>query len=110
MTDACCCIDVTDTVTVLEHRLRKARKPHRCGECRRTIPAGARYWFESWVFEGEFGNHKTCELCMSVRNDRFPCGFAYGYVWADLLDCLAEYNEPDRSWLDPPTHPIIVES
>lgn len=41
----------------------KARKPHRCGECRRTIEAGERYRTQGGKHDGEFVWHRTCLHC-----------------------------------------------
>jgi hypothetical protein len=64
--------------------VRRARKEHRCAECRETIPAGARYEYQSGIWEGDPFSHKTCLSCVEIR-DHFACdGYIYGELWNDL--------------------------
>lgn len=66
--------------------IRKARKDHRCVECRETIKAGDRYEFVSGVWDGEPAAYKTCLSCVEIR-DHFACeGYLIGEVWNDLED------------------------
>ena len=107
----CCVVDVQgeSNPSFCSLVVRKARKVHRCVECRRVIPRGARYIEESGRWEYGWGRYRTCELCYNVRRDRFQCGWYYGHMWDDLLDAFGEKFEDD-SWLMPPTHPIMVET
>lgn len=41
----------------------RAKKEHRCQECCRTIPIGARYQYCKGLFDGAFFTHKVCERC-----------------------------------------------
>lgn len=41
----------------------KARKQHRCDECRKTIEVGDVYVYASGKFDGQFFSVKTCRLC-----------------------------------------------
>jgi hypothetical protein len=96
-------------------RIRKSRKPHKCCECERTIPAGAPYWRETLLWD-YWRQYETCELCYAIRKDRFTCGFIYGSMWEEIrlwADDIAQVPEEgedmdDISWVDPPTHPIEV--
>ena len=84
---ACCCIDVDDTVDLARDEWRKANKEHRCGECGEVIKKGERYEHASLLFEGDWSTHKTCELCVRIRTDFFPCGFYYGFLREDFREC-----------------------
>lgn len=110
---ACCCIDVFDGNEFEAEINRRARKKYTCCECRRTIPVGAGYWVASIKYEGDWSRFRTCELCKSVRDDRFSCGFIFENMWQDMRECLespcnCEGDCDCDSWLDPPTHPIEV--
>ena len=46
---------------------RKARKLHRCGECRGPIRSGDSYEYVSGIWEGDFCTFKTCLQCVELR-------------------------------------------
>jgi hypothetical protein len=86
-------IDDADTVTMLEYaRPVKARKAHRCNECRRTIEPGETYQTEAFMFEGEFNRHKTCAHCWVVRDWlTAECGgMVYGQVEEDAREHVVD--------------------
>ncbi len=93
MFDSCICINPDDTATLLGRRQRKARKRHKCGECNHTIHPGQMYEADAIVFEGEFTIHKTCILCVRVRNSLFECGWYYGGVWEDVHEACCDGDE-----------------
>jgi len=66
----------------------KARKAHRCYECRETIPRGMKYERVSGIWKGSPLRYKTCLSCVEIRTHftRGPdCeGFYYGQLWPDL--------------------------
>lgn len=47
----------------------KARKEHRCCECRATINKGELYQREGVVFEGTARTYKTCSKCKKLRQE-----------------------------------------
>ncbi len=51
----------------------KARKDHRCCECRKTIPKGEEYQACSGKFDGAFFYEKTCAACAEIRRT-YSCG------------------------------------
>lgn len=67
--------------------IRKARKPHKCYECGDAIPAGSKYEYYSGIWEREPFSHKTCLLCVEIR-DHFACGggWLFGELWNDLAE------------------------
>lgn len=42
----------------------KARKAHKCVECKEAIAPGERYEYTFFIFEGEPSYHRTCEFCV----------------------------------------------
>lgn len=46
---------------------RKARKSHRCSECRKAIPAGETYHDERLAFDGHAYGVKTCARCHRLK-------------------------------------------
>lgn len=57
----------------------RARKPHRCGECSRTIQPGETYQRAAGCWWGDFWHMVTCAHCAALR----PM----------VRDVDAEYNE-----------------
>jgi len=85
------CLYIDDPVLVLSGGWPQARKPHRCYECGRTIDPGERYHRQSFVFEGDFDEVKTCAHCIAtidlgVALTGCPRAWYYGGVFADDLD------------------------
>ena len=64
----------------------RARKPHRCCECRDVIPVGAQYERAAGKSDGDIWVAKTCLPCAEVRR-AFACG---GWVYGDLWEQAAE--------------------
>jgi hypothetical protein len=71
----------------------KARKAHRCYECRRTITAGSYYESVVGKWDGDFLTFKTCLDCMNIR-DGLTCGsgFTYGELWENISEVFDEIN------------------
>lgn len=65
----------------------KARKEHRCVECRQLIPVGAEYARESGKGDGGIFTEKTCATCFEIRAT-FTCGRGYffGTLWEDMTE------------------------
>lgn len=108
---SCCCGSLTLAVRAVKsgrRDIKRARKPHKCIECKRVIPRGAPYRYETALIAARWYQYHTCMICASIRDDRFACGWTWGELWADLCECLGGgFAEP---WLDPPTEPIKVTS
>ena len=45
----------------------KAKKSHKCCECRRPIKIGDEYERVAGVWDGDFAYFKTCESCAGLR-------------------------------------------
>lgn len=92
MTYSSCDCDY-DAPSFFNRETRKARKPHKCGECRAVIEPGETYehvrgkWEEICVF-------KTCALCLELRRwavISVPCFcFAYESLHENVRDMVTE--------------------
>lgn len=49
--------------------LRKARRAHRCCECRGEISIGEAYEYASGIWDGSADSFKTCMPCAEQRNE-----------------------------------------
>lgn len=82
-----------ETPSVCSSQMRRARKPHRCDECRRTIEPGELYQRTWGVWDGEPDSFKACGICIQFRDyvlAHVPCFcWAYGNVIVDGLETLA---------------------
>ena len=92
--DMCMVDDADGWVTMLSSGLRTARKAHKCHECGRTIKTAELYRSESYIYEGEFQNHKTCPQCLICRQwlEKECKGWVYGGVGEDVAE---HYHEAD---------------
>lgn len=67
----------------------KARKLHRCHECRRVIFPGEEYEYVVGSWEGDIVSHKTCTDCVSVRDELFET-YYYGGIREGLHEMISE--------------------
>lgn len=70
----------------------KARKPHRCVECREEIKRGESYQSASGKFDGEIFREKTCAACADIRNV-YSCGSspAFGAMWNEFEENVFDH-------------------
>lgn len=47
--------------------VRKARKPHICGDCKGVISIGERYTYISGIWDGDPSSHHRCQDCTHLR-------------------------------------------
>jgi hypothetical protein len=88
----CLYIDDNDEFEHLSAGYRKARKEHTCGECRRTIEPGERYWFDTMVEVG-YGirTEKMCSHCQGVIDVGIALTGCHRSWWyGHVLDWLDE--------------------
>lgn len=83
-----CDIGVDEFSTMIDSRINKARKEHKCHECGDTINIGEKYHVQKEVYEGCFSTHKTCLPCMEVRDTYLINGYYWGRIWEDLGECM----------------------
>lgn len=89
---------------------RRARKDHRCTECRQPIAKGVTYEYASGIWDGRPDSFKTCLPCAEIRN-HFACGgWIYGQLWSDLHEnffpdmtaggpCMTGLSPAAKQWL-----------
>lgn len=90
-----------DYVNLIDQSTRKARKIHKCAECRRSIRVGESYFHEYLAYEGKRYGYNTCAHCMQARDfyiHEIQGEFSYG----DLYECLSDYSYewPNKFYLD----------
>jgi len=97
----CACVYVDtdcDGPTVHTAEKRKARKPHKCTECRRVISHGETYLHEKGLWEGRWETYKTCAECLEIRNEFFCDGWLYGEVMTDFREYVSSgYGDVSES-------------
>ena len=89
----CACIigDYDDCCEVeLQNKMVKARKNHKCCECGRVIEKGEKYEYCVAVWDGDLRTFKTCHGCKIIRDELFCDGWAYGEVWRDIWENIAD--------------------
>jgi hypothetical protein len=91
---SCIISDCDEMASVITEEIRRARKPHRCYECKSTIEKGDTYEYTAALWEYEWHHMHVCLDCVSVRDSLFRRGFTYGEIWEDLKDFMEE-QEPD---------------
>lgn len=69
-------------------KMRRARKAHRCEECRQPIKPGDEYEHCRGLTDGYWMTFKTCKSCVVMRNSIFRT-WIYGSVWDSFA---AEYG------------------
>ena len=86
---------------------RKARKPHRCSECRRTIARGEQYREHSGLWDGHFDTFRWCAHCEAAhaiadrawseyqrKFDRFHVEdlcFCFGGLWEAIEESFRDW-------------------
>lgn len=72
-------------LVVLSDGVVRARKEHKCGECREPIQTGTKHERTVGKWEDEIATYRTCLSCVEIRN-HFACGsgWFYGEVWSQL--------------------------
>lgn len=75
----------------MSQRMVKARKDHKCTECRKPIKAGEKYEYVFGVWD-EVETFKTCCRCVAVREyveAHVPCFcWAYGAMLSEARDAI----------------------
>lgn len=80
----CNCNDFEAAAVYKEH-IRRAKKRHRCGECRGLIEPGQHYWESRGMWDGEWNMFRTCGSCFVLGHNLVAC-----YTFCNLLECIAE--------------------
>lgn len=95
MFESCICIDVDDPCILLNRQRPRARKQHKCIECRQLIQPGEIYERDTTIFEGDISVYKTCLICVCIRSELLICGWHYGDMWNDIHEAHCE-DEDDE--------------
>jgi hypothetical protein len=76
-----------DQAELFESKTIKARKEHRCCECREIIRTGDLYQSDCGKRDGDFSTYKTCAICAEIRT-AFCCGESWLYcsLWDDMRE------------------------
>lgn len=69
--------------------IRKARKEHKCDECRRTITKGEQYEVVTGRWSDRFDRYKTCADCLSIRK-MFFSSWTIGSILDDIAYQIVE--------------------
>jgi len=76
---------------VYEVKTVKARKQHKCCECRGIIEIGESYNIHSGLWAGEWGNYKVCPECDEIRREVDKnCYYEEGTPFEGLLETVSE--------------------
>lgn len=82
----------------VDRRWQRARKPHRCGACRETIPAGHRYHVVLTAIDGSMDTFRHCARCWQICEALWAQGAqAVQYdlnCGADWCELFGELPEP----------------
>lgn len=86
------CIYVDDDgAETLDSGERRARKQHKCGECRRMIEPGELYQFWVTLYDGNFSTQKMCSHCwatidVGAQITGCPRNWYWGFVFETYDD------------------------
>jgi len=96
----------SDPADVYREVTRKARKPHRCGECSATISPGDTYVSAAVVWEGTAESYSFCSACDALKREWFdlarehrlcePC-WDIGSLHAAIFEWVEEAEETIES-------------
>lgn len=92
--DVCLWSDYDNGPDFYREATRKAGKRHRCCECREMIEVGESHHYASGKWDGDFGDFRTCAVCVEIRLT-FACkGFVFEQLWEDIREQIfSEWNE-----------------
>jgi hypothetical protein len=89
-------------IKTLENATRKAKKPHQCWHCYRTIEANTRYGLQTNVYDGRVYTlrwHLDCQDCWSecIKAGIIYCDDGYPPLRDDWVDS-GEYERECNVW------------
>jgi hypothetical protein len=83
-----CSIDIDSYPDFFVSKIMKARKSHKCCECKQEIKQGEKYEKVTGKWDGEISTVKTCYICTLIREDYCPHGYEFGRLREILWECL----------------------
>ncbi len=69
-----------DPPTIYEAKTVKARKAHKCCECRKPIEKGQMYIRHKGLWEGRFDEYKWCMICDGLQKKYKVTCFCFGQL------------------------------
>lgn len=70
----------------------KARKPHRCCECARTIEVGEHYWNLKGLWSDKFEHYHICSQCYDLYEEFSAAEPCFCYVLTNLISDAADFR------------------
>lgn len=93
-----CMIDGGEPYELSDVAVRKARKSHVCGECKREILPGEEYETYRGLYDGMWYGHKTCRHCIAARE--WLSVVCSGFLFESVRDDLKEhFDQGYGPWL-----------
>lgn len=92
-----------DSPSFYSQVMRKARKRHRCDECRGEIIPGQKYEHASGLWDGDLLDFKTCLSCKDLvtwTKNNVPClCLVHGEMIEKCKEAIvdAQYRAPDET-------------
>jgi hypothetical protein len=87
-----CYCDYEQPTFISVANVKRARRQHKCAECRAPIPAGTAYEYVSGLWEGDFNTFHICALCKELREwatISVPCFcWSYGNLHEDVREMV----------------------
>lgn len=88
----------------------KARKPHTCCECRRTIAPGEVYERVVGKWYGTMQVYKTCAECAEIRRELCLGNWVYTTLWEDIHEqVFPEFITKCLDSLSPPAKQKLID-
>ena len=108
-----CCFD-DEPATLHNETWPKARKEHKCCECRVTINVGEIYQRIEQLYDGDWSTYKTCEKCADLRES---LGDVICVYYGELKWQYKEYLDDAGKWklseIEPSLngfyHPVVAK-
>ena len=113
----CACeinVDVYDgDYSSFQHsKMLKSFKDYHCDECNTMIIGGQEYDLTRGKFEGKWYTHRTCSVCLELRDKLFTSGHYLGLIHENILESLNEngcLSENCISELSPPARNVLCD-
>ena len=90
----------------------KSFKNHKCDECGKQIVGGQTYEIVRGKFEGDWFTHKTCPVCLELRDKLFSSGYYHGLILEQISENLWEIGGIAESCiadLSPPARDVLCD-
>ena len=87
--------DCDERYSVYYKQVKRARKEHKCCECRRAIAPGEPYQFSKGLYDGTWDTWHMCQHCLIGAEWLVEqCG---GYVYASVREEIREHADEYKS-------------